>query len=198
MLELRSPLLKKLKQYRPVDADDRKQAEKIVVFVEGNPNCFEQSNLAGHITGSAWLVDSSGKRVLLTHHKKLGQWLQLGGHADGNPDVLAVAIREAQEESGIKNIQPVSEDIFDVDVHFIPERGSEPAHFHYDVRFALCADENEFVVSSESHNLAWIEIDRVQELTTEESLLRMSRKWAAKKTVASVSNFGENGNHAIH
>ena len=177
-IDQRHRLLDLLKRYHPWDGADAAQARRLREFVEANENCFDRSNLTGHVTGSTWLVDASGKRVLLTHHKKLGKWLQLGGHADGNPDVLAVAMKEAREESGIEKIAPVSQQIFDLDIHPIPAHGTEPAHFHYDIRFALqAAGAGDFIVSEESRSLAWIEIEKIETLTEEESLLRMARKW---------------------
>ena len=174
----RFKLIQLLKTYRPINPADQAQADRLHVFVESNENCFERSNLAGHVTGSAWLVDLTGTEVLLTHHKKLGRWLQLGGHCDGKSDVLAVAQREAEEESGLKNIDVLSYEIFDLDVHLIPARGVEPEHFHYDVRFALQArGSNDFIVSKESNQLAWVVIDRLENISKEPSLLRMKQKW---------------------
>src|SRR5690606_30691327 len=97
---------------------------------------FTRSALVGHFTGSAWLVDRSGMRVLLTHHRKLDRWLQLGGHADGEEDLARVALREAAEESGLRDLA-VDADIFDIDRHRIPARGDEPGHWHYDVRHVV-------------------------------------------------------------
>jgi 8-oxo-dGTP pyrophosphatase MutT (NUDIX family) len=114
---------------------------------------------------------------LLTHHKKLGRWLQLGGHADGDSQVMRVASREAEEESGLKQLALVSREIFDIDVHLIPERGQEPAHYHYDVRFLFEADKNEtLVVSEESNDLAWVPLVSIEDYSCEESILRMVRK----------------------
>src|SRR5437773_8684321 len=114
--------------------------EALRQFVEANVDCFERSLQIGHITGSAWIVDRDRTHALLTRHRKLNKWLQLGGHADGDPDILRVALREAREESNLDAIRPVSEAIFDVDIHLIPERAGEPEHLHYDVRFLLEAD----------------------------------------------------------
>lgn len=147
-------------------------------FVRRQPSCFERDCFDdGHITGSAWLVDKSGSRVLLTHHRKLGKWLQLGGHSDGDNDPLAVAHREAEEESGL-SARPVAQTILDVDIHTIPSRGRDPEHLHYDLRFALeVVGSERFHVSDESLDLEWIDIDDVKRLTTEESVLRLARKF---------------------
>ena len=105
-------------------------------FIEEHPDCLLRSCLSGHLTGSAWIVDASRTRTLLTHHRKLDKWLQPGGHADGQADPLGVALREAEEECGVA-VRPVSTAIFDVDRHLIPARGDVPAHYHYDLRFML-------------------------------------------------------------
>lgn len=177
----RGPVLDRLARYaRAADPADAALAGRVARFVSEEPLCFERTTPAGHLTGSAWLVDAAGTRVLLTHHRKLGLWLQLGGHADGDPDLPGVAMREAREESGIKNIFFVSDEIFDVDVHEIPAMRGEPAHLHYDIRFALRAENDRFTVGEESHDLAWIDIDRIRERTIEPSMLRMAAKWIAR------------------
>ena len=95
----------------------------------------------------------AGDRVLLAHHRELERWLQPSGHSDGDPDTLAVAMREAREESGL-DVRALDNAIFDIDVHRIPARGREPAHFHFDVRFLVQAKHDRFRVSDEWHALA--------------------------------------------
>jgi len=146
-------------------------------FVATEPHCFERSLALGHVTGSAWIVCPLRRRVLLTHHRKLELWLQLGGHCDGDPDVRAVALREAHEESGLETLEVLGTGVFDVDVHEIPARPGEPAHLHYDARFLLAADpEARLVVSDESRALAWVELERVSSLSTDASVIRMVEK----------------------
>ena len=148
-----------------------------IQFVSDHVDCLLRSQLAGHLTGSAWVVDGGRTRTLLTHHRKLDLWLQLGGHADGDPDLAAVALREAREESGLTRLRLVSPDIFDLDRHWIPARKDVPAHWHFDLRFLIEAEPGEpLVVSDESHDLAWVELDRVAALNPEESMARMVRK----------------------
>lgn len=162
---------------RATDPHERAMTAATQAFVEEQPGCLERSCVPGHLTGSAWIVDYTHRRVLLTHHRKLDKWLQLGGHADGDPDLLAVALREAREESGLASITMLSPEVFDVDVHAIPARREDPAHLHYDLRFLLRADGDEpLVISAESKDLAWVEIDRLAAFSSEESLLRMARK----------------------
>lgn len=149
-------------------------------FVREHEDCFERTLAVGHVTGSAWVVDLERGHVLLTHHRNLDKWMQLGGHADGEPEVLKVAMREAYEESGLERINPLSESIFDVDVHEILARGDQQAHYHYDVRFLFEADRRQRLqITSESKALAWVEIAEVRRLTCEESVLRMVAKTAS-------------------
>lgn len=173
----RNGIMMKLSAYLPSDGHEQKMRQQIIDFVEAHPNCFERSLLIGHITASALIINKQRTLTLLTHHYKLEKWLQLGGHSDGDSDPLSVALREAEEESGLKHIIPVSETIFDVDVHPIPARKNEPEHFHYDIRFLFEADDShELIISTESKDLAWIPLNQIEQYTTEESILRMVRK----------------------
>ena len=165
---------------RVADAHEAEMVAAAITFVEAEVDCLERTCGPGHLTGSAWIVSPDRTRTLLTHHRTLGKWLQLGGHADGDPDLLAVALREAREESGLANVRAVRAEIFDVDRHGIPARKTEPGHNHYDLRFMIEADPHEpLVISSESKDLAWVEVSRVTSLNAEESMARMVRKTAA-------------------
>jgi len=144
---------------------------------------YLRERLAGHFTASAWLVDRGGTRTLLTHHRKLGLWLQPGGHADGDRDLPRVALREAEEETGLDGLT-VDPAVFDLDRHRIPEHKGVPAHWHYDVRYVVHAGEDEaFVVGEESHSLAWRDIAGVAaDTAADASLRRMAAKWLARTT----------------
>ena len=158
---------------------DRVQMEKVRRFVQANPRCFDRMLAEGHLAGSAWIVSPDRSRVLLTHHHKLDRWLQLGGHADGDPDIFGVAHREAREESGLKDVRPLSTRIFDIDVHPIAARAGAPGHYHYDIRFIFEADPAApLVVSRESKELAWIELVDITEPDFDWSIRRMARKTA--------------------
>jgi 8-oxo-dGTP pyrophosphatase MutT (NUDIX family) len=150
--------------------------EVMKVFVRTYSNCFERSLTVGHVTGSAWIVDERGTSALLTHHRKLNRWLQPGGHWEGDITVFAIAKREAEEESGLTSLSPLSIEIFDIDVHRIPARHSEPEHLHYDVRFIFKAAANEaFTVSRESRDLAWMSMREIADMG-DPSLTRMVEK----------------------
>jgi len=173
----RSNLLNLLAKHQPIDETEKVMLLRIIEFIKTNPDCFNRELLKGHITGSSWIVDIRNGKTLLAHHAKLNKWLQLGGHADGDTNILNVALKEAKEESGLKKIAPVAGRIFDVDVHKIPEYKGVQEHYHYDVRFLLEADsEEELVVSNESNDLAWIDMVSLPMILNDESLLRMYKK----------------------
>lgn len=175
----RAALCASLDAYFERHPEEHHTIRQLRAFVERERGCFERTTLEGHITGSAWVVDEQRTSTLLTHHRKLNRWLQLGGHADGNVHVWQVALREAQEESGIDDCVLLSRDIFDIDIHVIPARGDDPEHLHYDVRYCVLASHRTYAVSEESHDLAWVALDEIEQYTTEESMLRMARKWNA-------------------
>ena len=179
-------ILAQLDGYLARHPDERDAVARTRDLLLHEPRCFERDCWRpGHITGSAWLVDAAGSRVLLTHHRKLGRWLQLGGHSDGDADPLRVACREAEEESGLQ-VTPVSTALFDLDVHEIPARHSDPAHLHFDLRFALRVVGSErFTLSNESHELRWVRIAELDRLTQEWSMLRMAKKWLNRNASAS-------------
>jgi len=165
--------------------EEAEVARSFAAFLDEAPTVFERIHLEGHFTASSWLVDGSGTRVLLTHHRKLERWLQLGGHADGDRDLANVALREAEEESGLTGLC-VEPEIFDLDRHWIPERRDVPGHWHWDVRYVVHAEGGEdYVVSEESHDLAWRPIDAIAtDAGGDESMRRMAGKWVARNAAS--------------
>jgi len=158
---------------------EREVVDRFLALLDDPADPFVRDRLEGHLTGGAWLVSADGRRTLLTHHRKLGRWLQLGGHADGDTDMAAVALKEAEEESGLADLA-VEGGIFDLDRHWIPERKDVPGHWHYDVRYVVRARGSEdYVVSEESLALAWREIAPLAD-APDDSLARMARKWLAR------------------
>jgi 8-oxo-dGTP pyrophosphatase MutT (NUDIX family) len=176
----RQPLLDLLAQHQPFDDQEREMTAATIAFVKANPNCFERSLTIGHVTGSAWIVDETHENVLLMHHRKLNRWFQPGGHADGEADILKVAMKEAQEETGLTDIQIVTDSIFDIDIHLIPENSKDSAHYHYDIRFLFLANKNQQLqINAESKNLEWVKLNDVKNYNDSESILRMVQKSSA-------------------
>lgn len=169
--------LQLLTDYRPLTKKEEEYRSRMIAFLtEHGENAFKRELLVGHFTASAFVLNQEQTHFLLMHHKKLHKWLQPGGHCDGNADVLAVAIKEAQEESGITHIAAVVPDIFDIDIHEIPEYNGVPAHLHYDIRFLLTTvDTDTLVQNEESHALRWFAFDEAVP-TQEESVIRMIKK----------------------
>jgi 8-oxo-dGTP pyrophosphatase MutT (NUDIX family) len=177
----RDSLLDLLARYRAAYPGEAACVDRVTTLVAGSPHCFDRRHRPGHVTGSAWVLSADGRRFLLAHHRKLGRWLQLGGHADGDPDVAAVALREAHEESGLVDLRfawgPDAPFPVDVDVHSIPARGAESAHEHHDLRFVLVAAPGQALSpSDESHAVEWFDTDALESVADDASVLRLGRK----------------------
>lgn len=166
----------------PLERETVELFEQLLIDLE---HPFRRERLAGHFTASVWLVSADAGRVLLTHHRKLGMWLQLGGHADGERDLKIAALKEAEEESGLTDLR-IESGIFDLDRHRIPEHKGVPEHWHYDVRYVVRAGDNEaYIVSDESHDLAWRAIaDLAVSPEADASVRRMAGKWMARRAEA--------------
>lgn len=160
----------------PQDGRDHDMWERLARFCAREPQAFGRNPETSHVTGSAFVLSRDLGSVLLTHHRKLDRWLQLGGHCDGIADVAFVALKEAYEESGLSRIQLLSDRVFDVDIHEIPANAKEPAHLHYDVRYLFRADAGEISPSDESHALEWVPLDRLHERTDAPGVLVLRDK----------------------
>jgi 8-oxo-dGTP pyrophosphatase MutT (NUDIX family) len=180
----RRALIDLLQRYGARHPGERELVVRFLDFVHGHEDCLLRTCVPGHITASCWILSPDGAHCLLTRHRKLQRWLQLGGHVDGEGHVERAALREAQEESGMERfllLSPPEAGLLplDLDVHEIPARASEPRHLHWDVRFLLRAEAGQSLrASEESLDLRWIPAGELPRYTDEESVLRLLRKAA--------------------
>lgn len=173
----REKLALELGGYRSWDGREEAFRQDMHSFLLEEADCFLRTHSERHFTASALVWDQQAKKVLLMHHRKLNRWLQPGGHADGETDLLAVAQREVWEETGLENLDAVYPLPFDLDVHWIPARKEDPAHRHYDVRYLLLAKHTiPLTPNSESKALTWFDLGEARALADGPSILRMLDK----------------------
>lgn len=147
---------------------------RMLDFIDQHPDALHRSCQAGHLTGSALVVDASTRQILVLFHRKVQRWLQPGGHADGDANLAAVALREATEETGIEGLSIVLEPI-DLDIHRFRAAG-EQDHDHLDVRFLVLAPPDAAPTANhESEGLRWVSVDELAELGADPGTMRMAR-----------------------
>lgn len=175
-----------LQSYMPTTPEEKVYQQKMLELLQACDDCFLRSCRVGHFTASAFLLNHKKTHALMLHHRKVGNWFQPGGHCDGDPDVLAVAIKEAQEESGIEEIRPLNPHVFDIDIHLFPTYKDEQAHYHYDVRFVLHAyGDDTLHQNHESKALEWIDVQATKIPNEDPSVKRLFTKWQAQLAAAS-------------
>lgn len=163
-----------IKLYKPFNEQEERDKELILEYMAENPNIFLRESRLAHMTASAWIVNRERTKVLMAYHNIYNSWSWLGGHADGETDLLRVALREAREESGLRNVRPVSEDIYSlesltVDGH-IKKGHYVSSHLHLNVTYLLEADEEEAlsIKLDENSGVAWFGLEEAIEASTEE------------------------------
>ena len=175
----RQELLGLLSRHRTRFMEEAGFVAHAIAFVKAHEDCFHCDLWPGHVTGSAWVVSPDRSRVLLLHHRKHDQWFQPGGHADGDADILRVALRETSEETGLdlSHIRLVEEKVFDVDVHTIPASSRGPRHQHVDIRFLVEMDDDlKIPGNDESHQVLWVPLHEVARFNNNRSTFRMVEK----------------------
>ena len=162
-----------IEKYRPFNEQERRDKELILKFLRENEDAFERSNATAHMTSSAWVINRDASKVLMVYHKIYDSWSWTGGHADGERDMLALAIREVQEETGVKNVKPVSDDIYSLEILTVvghEKRGEYvSSHLHMNVTYLLRADEEEnlHICEDENSGVAWFTLDGALAASTE-------------------------------
>lgn len=175
----RAELLNLLRQHHTRFMDEAGFVRRAIDFVENHGDCFHRELWPAHVTGSAWVISPDRERVLMMHHRKHDQWFQPGGHADGDADILRVALKETSEETGLDAscVKLLNDFIFDLDIHTIPAMGSDPRHQHIDVRFLVEIDDSMPVPGNdESHEVLWVQLHEVSRYNNNRSTYRMVEK----------------------
>ena len=160
-------------RYEPFNEQERRDKAVILRFLEENDDAFLRENLIAHMTASAWVVNPRRDKVLMVYHRIYDSWSWTGGHADGEEDLLAVALREVTEETGVTHVRPVSKDIFSLETLTVDgheKRGEYvPSHLHLNLTYLLEADDTEAlrVCEDENKGVAWFGLDEALRASTE-------------------------------
>ena len=171
----RQELMESIRTYQPFNEQEEMDKSLILDWIETQDDAFSRDNTVAHMTASAWVVNKDRSRVLMAYHNIYDSWSWLGGHADGETDLLAVALREVKEEAGIANVRPVSPDIYSLEsltvVGHVKKGQYVSSHLHLNVTYLLEADSDEAVSIKEDENsgVAWF--------TPEEALAKSTEPW---------------------
>ena len=177
--EALSRLMKNIADFEPWNEQERSDREEILLRLTENRNIFTRENRNAHMTASAWLVNQDFSKVLMVYHNIYDSWSWIGGHADGEADLLSVAVREAKEETGLQHVWPVSEDIFSLEILTVDgheKRGEYvSSHLHLNLTYLLMADDQDGLRSKadENSDVAWF--------TPEEAVAASSEPWFQKR-----------------
>lgn len=179
-------IIEEIKKYRPCNAQEQRDQALILDFLEKNGDAFLRSNLLAHMTASSWIVNPERTKTLMVYHNLYDSWSWTGGHADGETDLLSVALREAREETGIEHVRPLSPEIFSLEVLTVDgheKRGEYvPSHLHMNVTYLLEAEESDtlHVCREENSGVAWF--------TLEEALKASSEPWFVERIYKKLNN----------
>ena len=166
-------IYEQIKAYRPWNEQERQDQALILAFLERNPDAFYRSNLLAHMTASAWVVNPQRSKALMVYHRLYDSWSWAGGHADGEEDLLAVALREVREETGVQRLRPVTEEIYSLEVLTVDgheKRGQYvPSHLHLNVTYLLEAEEDQplRICEAENSGVAWFPLADALAASTE-------------------------------
>lgn len=180
--------INEIEKYLPYNNQEAADKEAILYAIRNCDNLLTRENPLAHITSSGYIVNKDRTKVLMIYHNIYNSWSWTGGHADGDEDLLYVAIKEAKEETGIKNIKEISEKIFSLDVLPVPahikKEKNIASHLHLSVAYLLEADENDELTIKEDENsgVKWIPINEVSKYSTEEDMIKLYEKFNEKIT----------------
>ena len=162
-----------IEKYSPCCEQEERDKSVILSFLDNNPDAFLRSNLLAHMTASAWVLNRKRDKVLMVYHKIYDSWSWTGGHADGETELSKVALKEVQEETGVKSAKLLSDDIFSLEVLTVDgheKRGEYvPSHLHLNVTYLIEADEHDAltVCQAENSGVRWFSLEAALEDSTE-------------------------------
>ena len=157
-------IYEQIKAYRPWNEQERQDQVLILDFLRKNSDAFYRTNLLAHMTASAWVVNPQRSKVLMVYHRLYDSWSWAGGHADGEEDLLAVALREVREETGVQRLRPVTEEIYSLEVLTVDGHEKHgryvPSHLHLNVTYLLEAEEDQplRICEAENSGVAWFSL----------------------------------------
>jgi len=168
-----------IKKYSPCCEQEERDKELILDFLDKNENAFLRENLSAHMTASAWVVNANRDKVLMVYHKLYNSWSWTGGHADGDEDLAAVALREVQEETGVKSARLIDRDIISLEILTVDGHEKHgkyvPSHLHMNVTYLVEADEKDCLKICEAENSG------VQWFSPEDALKASSEPWFVER-----------------
>ena len=166
-------LIEQIKTYIPTNEQEQRDKEQMLAFMQANNNCLTRENTVAHFTTSIWTVNKERTKTLMVYHNIYNSWSWIGGHADGMENLAEVALRELQEETGVKNARLVSDEIFSIETLTVDGHIKKgiyvPSHLHFNITYLAEADEAETLVVNEDENQAvkWFAFDEALEASTE-------------------------------
>lgn len=172
---MKNELIKQIEQYQPYNEQEEQDKEVMLRFLREGEDVFSRKNTIAHFTASAWVISTDRTSILMAYHNLYDSWSWLGGHADGDEDLLRVALKEVKEESGIQEVSPLSKDIYSLEILTVDGHEKKghyvSSHLHMNVTYLLEADKNQEIHKKEDENSAvgWFLI--------EEAVSKSSEPW---------------------
>lgn len=179
-------LREQITRYIPFNEQEKKDKELMLKYIDTFDDVLTRNNEMCHFVASSWIVNKERTKILMIYHNMYKSWAWTGRHADGNQNLLQVAMREAKEETGIRNLKPLSEGFFGIQIlstnSHIKKAKYVSSHLHLDCNFLFEADENEELKIKEDENsdVKWIDIDKVVDITSEEHMKPIYKKMNEK------------------